>query len=72
MGYIVTAEVYTDLETNMHGDKSKVDARILCERTGYIEFDVRGEFGMQQEITRRLCNTLIDAGFVEFRIGHSY
>jgi hypothetical protein len=66
MSYIIVAEVDTTCEENFHGNKSLVDARILSERDGYINFDIQGKFGEQKERTRQLCNTLIDAGFVSF------
>lgn len=72
MSYIITAEVFTAVEENLSGDISKVNARILSKRDGSITFDIRGDFYKQQELTRKLCNTLIDAGFVSFTIGHSY
>ena len=73
MSYIITAEVFTDVEENLGGDISKVDARILSQReNGTVTFDIRGDFHNQKELTRKLCNTLIDAGFVSFIIGHSY
>ena len=72
MSYIIIAEVNTTSEENFHGNKSLVDARVLSERDGYINFDVQGEFGKQKERSKRLCNTLIDAGFVSFSIRHSY
>jgi hypothetical protein len=74
MSYIVCAELYLDAEMNLGADIQKVDARILYEDKNRkrITFDVRGEFGKQQEITMKLCKTLIGAGFVEFEIRHSY
>lgn len=74
MSYIVTAEAYTgmDCEKNIGADASKVDARILSLREGKVTFDVRGEHGKEAEIVRALCISLIDAGFFEFSIGHSY
>lgn len=72
MSYIITAEVRTDTEENYHGKKEQVDARILSEKDGYITFDIPGDFKKQKELTKKLCNTLIDAGFVSFEIGHSY
>ena len=72
MGYIVTAEVYLHSEMNMHGDATKVDARILSNCNGYITFDVKGEFGEEQRIVGDLCKTLLDSGYYEFRISHSY
>lgn len=74
MGYIITAEVDTTDHMNMLGDMTKVDARVLSHHGGYITFDVRGDFDAekQKQLTRSLCETLIDSGFVAFRIGHSY
>ena len=74
MSYIITAEVFTDVEENRSGDISKVDARILSkkERGSTITFDIPGDFFKRQELTKKLCDTLINAGFVSFTIGHSY
>jgi hypothetical protein len=72
MPYIVTAEIILGVEENHHGDISKVVARILSERNGIITVEVPGDFYRQGEITRSLCNSLIDAGFYSFKIGHSY
>lgn len=74
MSYIITAEVDTTLEVNQGADRSKVDARVLSERDGYIAFDVCGEFNdeRRRELVLGLCRTLVEAGYVEFRISHSY
>lgn len=72
MSYIVTAEVILGVEENYQGDRAKVAARILSERNGVVTFDVPRDFSRQAEITRNLCNSLIDAGFYSFSIGHSY
>lgn len=72
MSYIITAEVDTTCEENAIAEKTKVNARILSERKGYITFDVRGDFENQKKLTKDLCSTLIDAGFISFKIGHSY
>lgn len=74
MGYIITAEVDTTVEVNQGADRSKVNARVLSERDGYITFDVRGEFDDEKRraLVLGLCRTLVEAGYVEFRISHSY
>lgn len=72
MSYVITAEVYAETEVNMGGDKTKVAARTLSERDGTITFNVHGDFEQQAELTKALCNSLIDAGFLDFKIGHSY
>jgi hypothetical protein len=72
MGYIVTAECYQHSEINMHADASKVDARVLSNTNGYITFDVKGEFGREAAIVGALVETLLAAGYYEFRISHSY
>ena len=72
MSYIITAEVYTDREENLLGVAENVAARVVSSRSGYIEFDIRGDFGNQNEITKSLCMSLIDAGFLSFGITHSY
>ena len=72
MGYIITAEIDTTCEENGSGDIKKVKARTLSRRDGYITFDIKGTFGEQRELTKKLCDDIIDAGFVSFSIGHSY
>lgn len=49
-----------------------VSDSILSERNGNITFDVQGNFYNQKELTKKLCNSLIDAGFISFLISHSY
>lgn len=72
MSYIIIAEVDLTSEPNMHGDRGKVTAGVLSERDGYLTFDVPGKFGEEQRRTKALCETLIDAGFVQFTVRHSY
>jgi len=72
MSYIITAEVFINAEENLSGDISKVTAEILSERDCRITFSIRGDFHKQGQLTKQLCNTLIDAGFLSFDIGHSY
>lgn len=72
MSYIIVAEVDTEAEENYHGDKTKVDARILSEYDSYIKFDIKGEHDKKPELTMKLCKTLIDAGYMSFDIRHSY
>jgi hypothetical protein len=72
MSYIIIAEVRLDLEENMHGDIKKVNARILSKNNNSIVFDIPGDFHNQQELTKQFCNTLVDAGFFQFEIKHSY
>lgn len=72
MSYIIVATVYTDTEENHGADRESVDARILNESPGCIEFDVRGEFDKQKELTLALCTSLVTAGFISFEIRHSY
>ena len=72
MSYIITAEVSTEDEVNCGADIGAVDARILCNDGVYITFDIRGDFYKTKELTKYLCSTLINAGFVAFKIGHSY
>jgi hypothetical protein len=74
MSYIITAEVNTAEEMNANGDITKVVARVLSKRDGRITFDVPGDFDpdKQKQITKNLCETMIDAGFMSFCIGHSY
>ena len=59
MGYIITGKGFTDIEENLSGDVSKVDARVLSKRDGEITFDIRGDFYKQKELTKKLCNTLL-------------
>ena len=74
MGYIITAEADTTVEMNQGADRSKMKARVLSERNGCVTFDVRGSFDAeeQRELVLGLCRTLVEAGFLEFRISHSY
>jgi hypothetical protein len=72
MSYIICAEVDLDAEENHAGDIEKVEARTLSSRDGHITFDIRGNFKNKKELTKHLCTTLIDAGFVSFDISHSY
>lgn len=72
MSYIITAEVDTTNEMNARGQRALVSARVLSERDGVITFDVPGEFGEEQKRVLALCESLIEAGFVDFSIGHSY
>ncbi|AHF94595.1 hypothetical protein OPIT5_29370 [Opitutaceae bacterium TAV5] len=74
MSYIIIAEVDTRGEMNVGGDKAKVRARMLDEQDGIITFDVQGDYdpSVKRERVLALCQTLVDAGFVEFSIRHSY
>jgi len=72
MSYIITAEVDTREEINQGGDRSKVKARTLSEGNGVITFYVKGDFMQNQALVLGLCKDLVDAGFIEFKIGHSY
>lgn len=72
MSYIITAEVDTSSEEHYHGRVEDVDARILREEDNRVTFDIPGDFQKQEELTRKLCNSLIDAGFISFTIHHSY
>lgn len=72
MSYIITAEVSLSNEENFHGDRHKVDARILSQHGDVLTFDITGDHYKQPELTLQLCKTLIDAGFYSFEIGHSY
>ena len=72
MSYIITATIELDLEMNHGGAIEQVDARFLSRNGHTITLDVKGEFGLQNVIVKKLCNSLIDAGFVDFSIGHSY
>jgi hypothetical protein len=74
MGYIIFAEADITEEINILADTAKVDARILSQDKGHITFDVHGNFNIekQKQLTKALCETMIDAGFLSFRIGHSY
>jgi hypothetical protein len=74
VSYIICAEVRLDTEMNIGGDHEKVNASILhWDRGQYrLTFDIPGIWGKQQELTKKLCSDLIDAGFVEFEIRHSY
>jgi hypothetical protein len=74
MGYIITAEADTTVEVNQCADRAKVKARVLSERNGYVTFDAPGDFNLEKQraVVLELCRDLVDAGYVEFRISHSY
>lgn len=72
MSYIIVAEVDEASEMNTGGDPGKVRARILSRENGRIAFDVRGEFGREPGIIQDLVASLLDAGFYDFSIRHSY
>lgn len=74
MSYIITAKVMLGIEVNRAGNTNRVDARILNydEENEVIIFDIKGDHKRKSELTRELCNTLINAGFCSFEIGHSY
>lgn len=74
MSYRITAEVNITSEVNRGADTSKVKARILSQRDGSITFDVPGEYESERQsaLVLDLCRELVEAGFVEFRIGHSF
>ena len=72
MGYIIVAEVDTTSADNHHAKIETVDARILSNHDGKISFDIRGDFDNRKQLTKDLCITLIDSGFLEFSIHHSY
>ena len=74
MSYIITAEVSTTTEINQGAERTKVKARVLSERDGYVTFDVKGDFlpEKQRALVLELCRDLVEAGYVEFRISHSW
>ena len=72
MSYIIIAEVGLNSEENSGGNIEKVEARIFHKRGNIIYFDVPGDLDNKKEITRKLCNSLINAGFVQFNIRHSF
>ncbi len=72
MGYIICAECELDDEDNHGAVIEDVNARILNKEKDKITFDVRGDFSNNKEITKNLCLSLIDAGFLAFEIRHSY
>jgi hypothetical protein len=72
MPFIIVAEVNAASEVNAGADRTKVKARLHSERGSELCFNVRGEFGKQTELTGALCQSLVDAGYLEFSIRHSY
>jgi hypothetical protein len=72
MAYIVTAKVRSELETNAGGIIEKVNAQTMSDPNGYLTFWVKGRFGAEKEIVGDLVKSLLDAGFYEFNIEHSY
>jgi len=69
---IIVAEVDTENHENSDGDKTKVDARVAKEGVDYITFNLSGDVDRQNELTKKLCNSLVDAGFLSFQIWCSY
>ena len=72
MSYIICAEVNLEAEENHAGKIENVEARTLSTKRNYITFEIHGEFDKQKELTKKLCLTLIESGFVAFEIRHSY
>ena len=72
MGYIIVAECDLSEEDNGAAKISEVDARILVKNDDVIKFDIKGDFLNKQELTKKLCDSLINAGFLSFEIYHSY
>ncbi|MFQ6333226.1 hypothetical protein [Methylophilus sp. 3sh_L] len=74
MSYVITAEVHLDAHMNISGDISKVKARFFYRNDNSIVFDVNGSFDSktQKEIVLKLCRDMVDAGFLDFSIRHSF
>ena len=72
MGYIIYAECDLGDEDNYGAVAEDVSAGILRKDKDTITFDVKGDFSSNKEITKSLCLSLIDAGFLAFDIRHSY
>lgn len=73
MSYIIKATVSKHSEiNNLACNFEDVDLGILHENSNEVEFCVPGDFFKTKEIVKNLCDTLIEAGIVEFSISHSY
>lgn len=74
MGYEIYAEVEYESEDNVNGNFNTVDAHMVAGsmKSGWVKFWIKGDHAEKADRTKKLCNTLIDAGFVEFAVYHSY
>jgi hypothetical protein len=73
--YVGDGSGYAYTEADMYAYAlTQVRRAVAAERGGYITFDVCGEFAdeRRRELVLGLCRTLVEAGYVEFRISHSY
>jgi len=71
MSYIIIADVDTTNGANS-GHVDDVQARILKQHNGHVSFDINSSFDTQKQDTLNLCQSLINSGFIQFSIRHSY
>lgn len=78
MSYIITVEIPLG---EQHNSRNGVDLllrepeiRLLRhdDENEITTLDMRGDFDINDRQVRWLCGKLVDAGILEFRIGHSY
>lgn len=77
MSYIITAtirECAINRSTGVDDLLKDSKIRLLSKDTedGQVVLDVSADFDDNAETVRWLCGKLIDAGILEFDIGHSY
>ena len=72
MSYQICADVSTFADENLLGKPELVEATSEKGTEHTIMFSVPGVIGREKEQTKALCTSLIEAGFLEFRISHSY
>ena len=72
MSYIICAKAYLDEEPNHLARRELVDARTLSVGDDEITFDVKADFDNRPALVAKLCKSMIDAGFLSFKITHSY
>jgi hypothetical protein len=78
MGYIITATFPVNDDLN-HKDclerilKNDFVRHLSTDSVNeYETVDMRGEFGEKADLTKKLCNALVNSGIYRFEIGHSY
>jgi hypothetical protein len=75
MGYIITVTIPDHAMNRDEGVRQLLTdplIRLLREDDGETVLDMRGDYDRNAEQVRWLCGKLIDAGVLEFDIGHSY
>lgn len=78
MSYIITATIPLSEAMNRHDgvDVLLSDPLIRLlrrdEENETVTLDMRGDFDVNDQQVRWLCERLVNAGIVKFQIGHSY